>query len=163
MAYRDRPVKGLPVASMANRVNAARTLIAHYCHHRERSEAISHRLGTSIEIAAPHRTAPNGKELPPPGSKNRGSPWSFIQGRSASGRHKARLTGKPRRSAAAQARDLFGARPAKSDSSLNAALPLRNQPRSGFPITASTSMSAPDLAPANQTQPDQIDIITTLQ
>jgi hypothetical protein len=56
MAYRDRPVKGLPVASMANRVNAARTLIAHYCHHRERSEAISDRLGTSIQIAALRRT-----------------------------------------------------------------------------------------------------------
>jgi hypothetical protein len=52
---------------------------------------------------------------------------------------------------------------ATSDGAWSAQPALQNQPRSGFPITPSTSPKAPDLAQANQTQPDQIDMITPLQ
>src|ERR1700733_8251585 len=50
---------------------------------------------------------------------------------------------------------------ATSDGAWSAQRTQQNQPCSGFPITASTSMTTPDLAQANQTQPDQIDMITT--
>ena len=104
MAYRDRPVKGLPtgsraglrVASKANQVNAR--------HSGERSK--------NTDRAATDRPA-------------------IVV--------------------------ILGA----SDGARSAQPTQQNQPCIGFPITASTSMTAPDLAQANQTQPDQIDMITT--